>query len=154
MCFLSSRFKRPFFSHVAGCIWLFLDITEGRAVKIVLKTRRSEDLWWWQDYLWAQNTKNHILIMQSVVYLLESLFHVLAHRISLSAPKGLLCMALLSFDVLSDIVFPKQLCCCTAIRYSWAALLIECMAAFLLLKASLGEGTASTSRQDHSWGED
>lgn len=84
----------------------FLDITGGKPVKIVLKIWQIRDLWW-QVYLWAQNTQNHIPIMQSEVYLLESLLHVLAHRISLSAPEGLLCMELLSFDVLSDIVFSK-----------------------------------------------
>lgn len=138
-------FTRPFLPHAAECIWIFLDITGGKPVKIVSKIWQIRDLWW-QVYLWAQNTQNHVPIMQSEVYLLESLLHVLAHRISLSAPEGLLCMELLSFDVLSDIVFPKQRCCCTVMQYIWAALLIECMAAFVLLKVSLGEGTASDTQ--------
>lgn len=48
--------------------------------------------------------------MQSVVYLLKSLCHLMVRRIWLSAAKGLLCAALLSFDILSDIAVPKQLC--------------------------------------------
>lgn len=147
MSFLSSRFKMPFFFPTYCGMHLAMSWHNWRqGSQDCLENKAYLRTFGGDRCVCGPKIPRITFWLCKVFYLFKSWFRVLAHRISLSAPKALLCMELLSFDVFSDIVFPKQLCCCTAIQKNWAALLSECMVAFVLMKASLGEGTASNKQ--------
>lgn len=97
--------------NTAGYIWIFLDLARGKRAKILLKTWQIWGVVAVTDVFGGPKiTESHSVIRKSVVYLLQSLCHIMVRPIWLSAPKGLFCVALQSFDILSDTAVPKQLC--------------------------------------------